>query len=74
MSVTLAAELEGRGVRVFSVDPGEMDTVMHAQALPGADRSVLAQPSDVARSIANFIGQPALAPHGARVRVKGGVS
>ena len=31
------AELEGRGVRVVTVDPGEMDTVMHADAIPEAD-------------------------------------
>ena len=34
-----AAELEGTGVRVLTVDPGEMDTVMHAQAVPDADRA-----------------------------------
>jgi hypothetical protein len=34
-----AAELEGTGVRVLAVDPGEMDTVMHAAAIPEADPS-----------------------------------
>src|SRR3954468_22438984 len=29
-----AAELEGTGVRVLTIDPGEMNTVMHAQAVP----------------------------------------
>ncbi len=43
-----AAELEGSGVRLVSIDPGEMDTEMHAEALPEADRSTLARPEDVA--------------------------
>lgn len=44
-----AAELRDLGVTVASLDPGEMDTAMHAEALPDADRSALARPSDVAR-------------------------
>src|SRR2546421_727847 len=43
-----AAELQQAGVRFLSVDPGEMDTAMHAQAMPEADRSQLAQPEAVA--------------------------
>lgn len=46
-----AAELEGTGVRLRSVDPGEMDTEMHAAAVPDADRTLLARPEDVARRI-----------------------
>ena len=46
-----AAELAERGVRVLSVDPGEMDTVMHRQALPDADAATLARPEDVAARI-----------------------
>jgi NAD(P)-dependent dehydrogenase (short-subunit alcohol dehydrogenase family) len=45
-----AAELEGTGVRFLSIDPGEMDTAMHAAAMPEADRSRLLQPAGVARS------------------------
>ncbi len=45
------AELQGTGVRAVSIDPGEMDTDMHADAMPDADRSVLARPEDVARDI-----------------------
>ena len=34
-----AAELEATGVDVLAVDPGEMDTRMHADAMPDADRA-----------------------------------
>jgi NAD(P)-dependent dehydrogenase (short-subunit alcohol dehydrogenase family) len=50
-----AAELAGTGVRLLSVDPGEMDTQMHAAALPDADRSKLADPNVVGRTIAAMI-------------------
>ncbi len=46
-----AAELAGTGVRVLNVDPGEMDTRMHADAMPDADRSLLADPARVATRI-----------------------
>jgi len=53
-----AAELAGTGVRVLSVDPGEMDTQMHADALPNADRSTLADPNVVGKRIAAMIVVP----------------
>jgi len=52
---TWAAELEGTGVRFFGVDPGEMDTKMHSDAIPDADRSALACPDDVAVTLAEMI-------------------
>src|SRR5688572_7636370 len=33
------AELAAEGIRLVSVDPGDMDTPLHAQAVPNADRS-----------------------------------
>jgi NAD(P)-dependent dehydrogenase (short-subunit alcohol dehydrogenase family) len=45
------AELGELGVRFLTVDPGDMDTAMHAEAMPEADRSALARPADVARRI-----------------------
>jgi len=50
-----AAELADTGVRFFGVDPGEMDTRMHADAMPEADRASLARPDDVARIVADMI-------------------
>ncbi|NOK12787.1 SDR family NAD(P)-dependent oxidoreductase [Corallococcus exercitus] len=46
-----AAEFEGSGVRLLTVDPGDMDTRMHADALPDADPATLAKPEDVAARI-----------------------
>ena len=48
---TLAAEMGEAGVRFLAIDPGEMDTQMHADAMPDADRSTLARPGDVAAKI-----------------------
>jgi NAD(P)-dependent dehydrogenase (short-subunit alcohol dehydrogenase family) len=58
-----AAEMEGTGVRFLSVDPGEMATAMHAEALPDADPAGLADPGDVARRIVSLIeGAETLGP------------
>ena len=51
----LASELEEHGVRVFSVDPGEMDTAMHAAAIPDADPRTLADPGAVAERIVGML-------------------
>jgi len=49
------AELRGEGVRVISLDPGDMDTPLHELAVPGADRSTLKRPEDAAREIVDAI-------------------
>jgi NAD(P)-dependent dehydrogenase (short-subunit alcohol dehydrogenase family) len=64
-----AAELEGTGVRVLTVDPGEMDTVMHAEAMPDADRTQLGDPARVAQRIAALLGDQTRGRAGARVAV-----
>ena len=61
-----AAELCERGVRVLSVDPGEMDTLMHRAALPDADPATLADPMQVAKRIIELLESDGVAS-GARV-------
>ncbi|MCA9692905.1 MAG: SDR family oxidoreductase [Myxococcales bacterium] len=61
-----AAELGDAGVRLFSVDPGEMNTAMHAAALPDADPATLADPNEIAARIVEMILDPARAPSGSR--------
>jgi NAD(P)-dependent dehydrogenase (short-subunit alcohol dehydrogenase family) len=61
-----AAELAERGVKVLSVDPGEMDTSMHRAALPEADPETLADPMQVAQRIIELLQSDEVAS-GARV-------
>ena len=62
-----AAEMEDTGVRFLAVDPGEMDTVMHAEAMPEADRTTLADPAKVADRVVAMILASEGIPSGARV-------
>ena len=64
-----AAELAERGVRVLSVDPGEMDTQMHADAMPDADPATLARPADVAARIIALV-RDSTVPSGSRVEAQ----
>jgi NAD(P)-dependent dehydrogenase (short-subunit alcohol dehydrogenase family) len=64
-----AAELLERGVRVLSVDPGEMDTVMHREALPEADSTTLARPEHVAARILELLCDENV-PSGSRVEAQ----
>jgi NAD(P)-dependent dehydrogenase (short-subunit alcohol dehydrogenase family) len=48
-------ELTAEGVRVLPIDPGDMDTPLHAAAVPDADRSTLKRPDDAARELADAV-------------------
>ena len=65
-----AAELGEFGVRALSIDPGEMDTRMHADAMPDADPATLADPDAVARRIADIIERAESAANGARLEAQ----
>ncbi len=62
-----ASELVEFGVRLLAVDPGEMDTAMHADAMPDADPSTLARPQQVARQIVEMVRDAQRAPTGTRL-------
>ncbi len=55
MSAIWNEELAAEGVHVLSIDPGDMDTPLHALAVPDADRSTLKQPAASARELLDTI-------------------
>jgi NAD(P)-dependent dehydrogenase (short-subunit alcohol dehydrogenase family) len=55
LSRVLAAELDGSGVRVYVVDPGDMNTAMHRAAEPGVDLSHLPGPEVVAPAFVRLL-------------------
>lgn len=46
-----AEELAEHGVRFLAIDPGEMNTRMHADAVPDADPTTLSDPAQIATAI-----------------------
>ena len=48
-------EMSEQGVRFLSIDPGDMDTPMHALAVPDADRSTLKRPEVAALELLDVI-------------------
>jgi NAD(P)-dependent dehydrogenase (short-subunit alcohol dehydrogenase family) len=59
-------ELTVEGIRFLSLNPGDMDTPLHAAAVPDADRSALKQPEAAARELVDAIAS--VLPGGARER------
>jgi NAD(P)-dependent dehydrogenase (short-subunit alcohol dehydrogenase family) len=55
LSRVLASELEGSGVRVYVVDPGDMNTQMHREAEPGVDLSDLPGPEASALAFLHLV-------------------
>jgi NAD(P)-dependent dehydrogenase (short-subunit alcohol dehydrogenase family) len=64
---TWAAELVQTGVRIYAVDPGDMDTDMHRAAIPDADPSELARPDNVALAFVRLVTSPGVDLTGRRL-------
>ena len=59
-------EAREHGIRFLSIDPGDMDTPLHALAVPDADRSKLKAPADAAGASVQAIAAALPAPQVAR--------
>ena len=68
------AELAPHGIRLDSVDPGDMDTPLHALALPDADPATLKRPADAAREIVARLEAQIEAPSEAKSDAAGAVA
>jgi NAD(P)-dependent dehydrogenase (short-subunit alcohol dehydrogenase family) len=55
-------ELRGSGVRVLALDPGDMDTPLHALAVPDADPATLKPPAVAAQDLMAAMQQALQAP------------
>jgi NAD(P)-dependent dehydrogenase (short-subunit alcohol dehydrogenase family) len=55
LSAIWDAELALDGVRFLSLDPGDMDTPLHAAAVPDADPATLKRPEAAARELADAV-------------------
>jgi len=68
-------ELAVEGVRFLSLDPGDMDTPLHALAVPDADVASLKQPATAARELADAIAAalPTRLAHVVRTSLAGAV-
>ena len=55
MSRIWGEELAAEGISFLSLDPGDMDTPLHALAVPDSDRSTLKRPETAARELADAI-------------------
>lgn len=60
LTKTYAAELSEKGIQFYAIDPGDMDTDLHRQALPEADSSQLRQPEHSAAMLINLLEENSL--------------
>ena len=51
-------ELREHGIEVIAIDPGDMDTPLHAAAVPEADPATLRRPADAAAEIVALLAAP----------------
>jgi len=56
------AEHASDNVHFLSLDPGDMDTPMHAAAIPDADPATLKRPEDAARELLDAIAESLAVP------------
>jgi len=66
-----AAEFSGTSLRLFSIDPGEMNTRMHADAMPDADPNSLQNPTTVAEKIVTLLRESDRLASGSRLTLEG---
>jgi NAD(P)-dependent dehydrogenase (short-subunit alcohol dehydrogenase family) len=71
MSQTWAAELQGTGVRVNYVDPGNMNTGMHRAAEPDEDPTQWADPADITEVFVYLASDESKNINGRRYRAQG---
>jgi NAD(P)-dependent dehydrogenase (short-subunit alcohol dehydrogenase family) len=62
LSAIWDGELGKSGLHFLSIDPGDMDTELHAIAIPDADRASLKRPETSAKEIADRIAERLHAP------------
>ena len=62
-----AEEAQADGIRFLSIDPGDMDTPLHALAVPDADPATLKRPAEAAAEILDAM-RAALPDRAARPR------
>jgi NAD(P)-dependent dehydrogenase (short-subunit alcohol dehydrogenase family) len=68
---SLAADLKGSGVRVNTILPNIIDTVVNRKAMPKADFVKWPKPEDIARVILFLCSDDAKVIHGAAIPVYG---
>jgi len=68
---SLAADLQGSGVRVNSILPSIIDTDANRRAMPGADFTKWPKPKEIARVILFLCSEDAQVIHGAAIPVYG---
>jgi NAD(P)-dependent dehydrogenase (short-subunit alcohol dehydrogenase family) len=71
MMDSLAADVKGTGVRVNSILPSIIDTVVNRQAMPDSDFAAWPKPEEIAQVILFLCSDKAAVIHGAALPVYG---
>jgi NAD(P)-dependent dehydrogenase (short-subunit alcohol dehydrogenase family) len=70
LSAIWDAELAAQGIRFLAIDPGDMDTPLHAAAVPDADPTTLKDPAVAARELLELMAA-ALPAHSPQAEYEG---